>query len=345
MLSKPGLPDSGVICLFFQRIVILTLLLPATSAAQERLVTLNGYAQGTTYQVKYYDEAGRNFKKPIEDLLREFDKALSLYDENSELSQFNRSHSVRFRSPYFLPVLQKSGEIFRATGGLFDPTVMPLVEAYGFGPGGKRGQTEAFDLDSVRGLVGFDKIAFDSIAVRKSEENTKLDFNAIAQGYSVDLVCDLLRSEGVANYLVEIGGELRGGGAKPAGTPWVVGIANPSKPTELLGTVRIENRGMATSGNYRNHYARGGVTYTHIINPLDGLPGSSDILSVTVLAPDAATADGYATAFLIMGIATLRERLPQYPDLDVWVVYSGETGEMESYISPGLVPYVSQRER
>lgn len=309
--------------------------------AQQQLIVINGYAQGTTYQIKYEDGANRNFRQSIDSLLKKFDSALSLYDENSELSLFNRSHAVRFVSPYFLPVLIKSREIFESTGGLFDPTILPLAKAYGFGPNGKRGEKVSFNLDSVRQFVGFDKISFDSIAVRKSDDHVKLDFNAIAQGYSVDMVSDFLRSKNISNFLVEIGGELKGEGKKPDGTPWIVGVSNPLKPNELMGTVKIKDRGMATSGNYRNHYVRDGVTYTHIINPLTGLPGTSDILSITVFAPDAMTADGYATAFLLMGAERLKEQIHTFANLDVFMAYSSEKGNLETFCSEGLKSFLT----
>ncbi len=318
---------------------------PLLSRGQGKLVTLTGYAQGTTYQVKYVDKEDRHFRNEVDSLLAEFDKALSTYRPDSELSLFNLSHAVRFRSPYFYQVLKKSGEVYEATGGLFDPTVMPLVEAYGFGPKGRKGAAARFDLDSVMQLVGFRNISFDSLSVRKSKEGVRLDFNAIAQGYSVDVICDFLHSKGIRNYLVEVGGELRGGGSKPDGSAWVVGIADPRNPSDLQATVKIENRAMATSGNYRNHYEKDGVLYTHIINPLNGKPGISDILSVTVFAADAMTADAFATACILMGIDRLKEELPGLPGLDVFACYSKPDGTTGIYISERLQPFVSMTSR
>lgn len=306
---------------------------------------ISGYTQGTTYQVKYLDRQNRDFRKSIDSLLGDFDKALSLYRPDSEISVFNRSHAVRFLLPYFYPVLQKAEEVYKATDGLFDPTVMPLVEAYGFGPGGKREKAPEFDLDSVIQLIGFDKISFDSVSVRKSKENVKLDFNAIAQGYSVDVIASFLRSKGITDYLIEVGGELRGNGSRPDGSLWVVGISDPLQATDLLATVKIRDRGMATSGNYRNYYNRDGVIYTHIINPVTGKPGTSDILSITVFAPDAITADAYATAFLLMGIEKLKKRLPDFPGLEVFAVYSVAGGKAETYASEGIRPFLSMKEK
>ncbi len=321
---------------------VLFLWYPEGSPGQGRLMTLTGYAQGTTYQVKYVDEGARNFRSEVDSLLAGFDKALSTYRSDSELSLFNISHAVRFQSPYFYTVLEKSAEVFEATGGLFDPTVMPLVEAYGFGPKGRKGAAR-FDLDSVMQLVGFRNISFDSSSVRKLKEGVRLDFNAIAQGYSVDVICDFLHSKGIEDYLVEVGGELRGNGFKPDGTAWVVGISDPQKPSDLLATVKIENRAMATSGNYRNHYEKDGITYTHIINPVTGKPGISDILSVTVFAADAMTADAYATACIVMGIDKLKEKLPGFPGLGIFAVYVTPDGKTDTYISGELLPFVTTK--
>lgn len=317
---------------------------PRASRGQAELKTLTGYAQGTTYQLKYVDGQARNFGKAVDSLLAEFDKALSTYRPDSELSLFNLSHAIAFRSPYFYPVLKKSEEVYQATGGLFDPTVMPLVEAYGFGPKGRKGAA-GFDLDSVMQLVGFRQISFDSVSVRKSKEGVRLDFNAIAQGYSVDVICDFLHSHGITDYLVEVGGELRGSGSKPDGSLWVVGISDPLKPSDLLATVKIKNRAMATSGNYRNHYEKDGVSYTHIINPISGKPGISDILSVTVFADDAMTADAFATACILMGIDRLKEKLPDLPGLGIFAVYVTPDGKTDTYISEDLQPFVSGKDR
>ncbi|GAA4438397.1 FAD:protein FMN transferase [Ravibacter arvi] len=306
-------------------------------------MVVSGRAQGTTYRVKYYDGQRRNFKRSIDSLLADFDKSLSLYRADSEISVFNRSHAIRFTSPYFYPVLKKAGEVNAATQGLFDPTVLPLVEAYGFGPAGRK--NEAFDLDSVMRFVGFSNIEFDSVSVRKSKEGVKLDFNALAQGYSVDVIAHFLESNDIHQYLVEVGGELRGKGTKPEGAPWIVGIANPEAPDMLAATVRIADRAMATSGNYRNHYRKNGITFTHIVDPVTGLPGLSDILSVTVFAPDAMTADAYATAFLLMGIEKLKERLGDFPGTDVYVTYSLPDGEKGTFVSEGLQPFVSGTEK
>jgi len=325
---------------FIPWISLLCFFIPVSLNAE--IITITGYAQGTTYQVKYVDQSKRNFRTQIEKLLADFDKSLSLYREDSELSVFNRSHAIRFTTPYFYPVLQKSYEIYKATDGLFDPTVSPLIKAYGFGPEGRK--EAGVNLDSIMQFVGFDKVNFDSLSVSKKVDPVSLDFNAIAQGYSVDLICKFLEEREIYSYLVEVGGELRGKGVKPDGNHWVVGISDPIKPSQLAATVVIDDLAMATSGNYRNRYQKDGITYTHIVNPKTGFPGVSDILSVTVFATDAMTADGYATALSIMGIEGLKQWLKKHPGLDVFAVFSKEDGSHAVFISEGIRPFVKLRE-
>ncbi|GAB4029913.1 FAD:protein FMN transferase [Spirosoma gilvum] len=298
------------------------------------MVSVQGEAQGTTYHVKYRDAQQRNLKKEIDSLLLEIDKCLSLYRPDSELSQFNRGSSHRFQRPYFYPVLTKSEAIFRATKGAFDPTVLPLVEAYGFGPK-KPAPTDVINVDSLLQWVGFEQIVFDSMSVRKQKPNVRLDFNGIAQGYSVDLVARLLDTHGIEQYMVEIGGEIRTKGQKDKAQPWVVGIDNPLHPNQLQIKVKLTDRAMTTAGNYRNQYQADGQVYSHIINPKTGEMEQGSVLSVTVFAADAITADGYDTAFMVMGMEKTKRFLEQHKELDAYIIYA-ENGQLKTFATAGL---------
>ncbi|MVM32340.1 FAD:protein FMN transferase [Spirosoma sp. HMF4905] len=314
----------------------LFLLIPSFSKATELpMINLEGEAQGTTYHIKYRDERQRNFKKEIDSVLITIDKCLSTYQADSEISRFNRSEMHKFEWPYFYPVLKKSEVVFRETNGAFDPTVMPLVEAYGFGPKKIR-LTEPINIDSLIQLVGFQKISFDSLSIRKLKKNIRLDFNGIAQGYSVDVVAEFLESKGIDRYMVEIGGEVRTKGQKGEGQVWTIGIENPLQPGKMLTTMKLVNRAMTTAGNYRNHYESNGQTFSHIINPKTGSMEQSSVLSVTVFAPDAITADGYDTAFFVMGLDATKRFLAKRKDLDVYIVYTGEDGQPKTFITEGL---------
>jgi len=298
------------------------------------LVTLRGETQGTTYQIKYLDDDQRLFKQEIERLLADIDRCVSNYRPDSEIAVFNQSHSIRFQRPYFLDLLQKSKEVYLATEGAFDPTIYPLVEAYGFGP--DRQRNIPGNMDSLLNLVGFDKISFDSIAVAKSLEHVRLDFNAIAKGYTTDKIAELLAANNILNYLIEIGGEIRSGGEKGPDQPWKVGIENPFNLKSLSGTITLKNQGMATSGYYRNRYTRNGETFNHIINPRTGSYQASELFSATVVAPDAASADAYATAFMVMGPVKTIQLLASHPELGAYLIYAGSDGKTITFISENI---------
>lgn len=296
---------------------------------------VDGEAQGTTYHIKYRDERQRNFKPAIDSVLTDIDKCLSLYRHDSEISQFNRTQTHRFRSPYFYPVLQKAAEVFRTTNGAMDPTVMPLVEAYGFGTK-KVSQTGYINVDSLRQLVGFGYILFDSTSVSTRKPNVRLDLNSIAQGYTVDVIARFLETKGIEQYMVEIGGEVRTRGRKSDTQAWTIGIENPLHPSQLHTTMKLTNRAMTTAGNYRNRYEQNGQVFSHIINPKTGLMEQRTILSVTVFADDAITADGYDTAFFVMGLEATKRFLATRKDMDVYIMYSDEGGQLKTFTTDGL---------
>ncbi|GAB3495243.1 FAD:protein FMN transferase [Spirosoma knui] len=309
------------------------------TAVDDPLISLLGEAQGTTYHIKYRDEQQRNLKAEVDSVLAQIDKCLSLYRADSEISQFNRSLKHRFRSPYFYPVLRKSAVVFRNTDGAFDPTVLPLVEAYGFGAN-RTGQLELTNIDSMIRLVDFRNITFDSTSIQKTNPNVRIDLNGIAQGYSVDVVAELLESKEIQHYMVEIGGEIRTKGQKGGGQFWTVGITNPLRPEQLYVTIKLtgptEGRAVTTAGNYRNHYVANGQTFSHIINPKTGLMEQSELLSVTVFAPDAITADGYDTAFMVMGLEKTKQFLAHHTELDAYLLYTDADGKLQSFATEGV---------
>ncbi|MCF2487161.1 FAD:protein FMN transferase [Dyadobacter sp. CY347] len=303
------------------------------------LILINGEAQGTTYQIKYYDPKNRNFKTQIDSILHDFDKSLSLYRPDSEINQFNQSPSLTFNSPYFYPVLKKSKEVYEATNGAFDPTVMPLVEAYGFGQTKVKDPQEV-NVDSLLKLVGFQNIRFDSVSVRKDKAHVRLDFNGIAQGYSVDMIGAFLESNKIDRYMVEIGGEVLCKGQKDNAKPWLAGIENPIHSGSLFATVILENQALTTAGNYHNHFTSNGQIFNHLINPKTGEMGQTALLSVTVFAKDAVTADGYDTAFFVMGLEETKEFVVNRKDLDVFMIYTNENGSLETFASAGIKDFI-----
>ncbi|SDE00699.1 thiamine biosynthesis lipoprotein [Dyadobacter soli] len=330
---------------------VLPLVTMAATAGDTAMISIDGEAQGTTYHIRYFDVRNRNFKHSIDSILTEFDQCLSLYRADSELSAFNESTRHTFRSPWFYEVLVKSKEIYTATDGAFDPTIVPLSEAYGFG-NKKNTDPENANVDSLLQFIGFKQIEFDSNEVR-TRQGVRLDFNGIAQGYSVDILGAFLKSQGIDRFMVEIGGEVVCSGTKNGGAGWVTGIENPLKPNALAATVRLTNRAMTTAGNYHNHITRNGITYNHIINPLTGAPAAgapaagemeqTPLLSVTVFAKDAITADGYDTAFIVMGLEATKTFLENRKDIDAYMLFTNEEGHLTSFATDGIKDLIQEK--
>ena len=212
-----------------------------------RQIELRGATMGTAYHIKYLDAEARNFQSGIDSLLEVFNQSLNHYLPESEISQFNRQDSFRFVLPYFYPVLKKSREVYEKSAGAFDPTVAPLVNAWGFGPEG--GQLpDSLSVDSLLQLVGFQHVHFTEKHVTKDQPPIQLNFSAIAKGYGVDVVADYLRQHGIQNMMVEIGGEVRCLGGNQYQQPWRIGIESPVEEGELAATVDIKDRALAQFG-------------------------------------------------------------------------------------------------
>jgi thiamine biosynthesis lipoprotein len=246
---------------------------------------------------------------------------------------------------YFTAAYEKSLAAFRLTGGAFDITVGPLVKAWGFGPEAHKNFSPT-RRDSLIRLVGMSKIRLVDGKIIKSDPGIKLDFNAIAQGYSVDVVCDYLMELGLDNFLVEIGGEVRGVGNK-TGAGWKIGIDRPednnfTPGANLQAIVRLDNMALATSGNYRKFYIEDGVKYSHTIDPVTGYPAKNNLLSATVLSRNCADADAVATACMVMGKEKAIDFISRNPQFEAYFVYSGDNGEFLTWISDGLGDYLTE---
>lgn len=297
-------------------------------------VSFDGTAQGTTYHIRYADAGQRNFKISVDSILSDIDKALSTYRTDSEVSTFNQFDDFRYQSGYFYPLLQRSYEIYQATGGAFDPTVAPLTEAY---RNGKRTGVPWRDrVDSLLQYVGFQYIVFDSVAVHKTKSGVRLDFDAIAQGYTVDVISGFLEKQGITDYLVEVGGELRCRGKGRA-----IPIEDPFHPGKPLRTLTLTNRATATSGNYYNAYRQDEQLLHHIIHPQTGISPPDALLSATVLAADAASADAYATALLALGLEGAKLLLQKEPQLEAFLVYE-EEGRPKFFMTAGMQAIIAE---
>ena len=300
--------------------------------------TIQGEAQGSTYSIKYIASEEKVTKNQIDSLLTSFDLSLSTYRPDSKISKINSGDSTVVVDDFFTETFQLSNQIYKETNGLFDPTIGVLVNAYGFGPNKKHQDLAPKQIDSLLQFVGFDKIALKSNkTISKKYKEIFIDFNAIAQGYSVDVVVNYLKSKGIENAIVEIGGELFALGKNTIENKnWVVGIDDPlQKPEErtLIAKVNLENLGMATSGNYRKVMIdkKTGKKFVHIINPKTGLAQKNNVLSATVLSKSSGLSDGYATAFMLMTLEESKLFLQKHPELFVMLLYSDSDNKMQQF--------------
>lgn len=300
--------------------------------------TIQGEAQGSTYSIKYIAIEEKVTKNQIDSLLTAFDLSLSTYRPDSKISKINTGDSTVVVDEFFAETFQLSNQIYKETNGLFDPTIGVLVNAYGFGPNKKQENLSQKQIDSLLQFVGFDKIKLnENKTISKKHNQTFIDFNAIAQGYSVDVVVNYLKSKGIENAIVEIGGELFALGKNTIDNKnWVVGIDDPlQKPEErtLIAKVNLENLGMATSGNYRKVMIdeKTGKKFVHIINPKTGLAQKNNVLSATVLSKSSGLSDGYATAFMLMTLEESKLFLQKHPELYVMLLYADETNKMQQF--------------
>lgn len=282
---------------------------------------LSGEAQGTYYSIIYYDDQGRDLSDQIKPFLDTFDSTASLWVESSLLRRIN-SNATDTVSPLFGDLFQKSDSIRRYTHGAFDCRVGRLVQAWGFSFR-QREDLDPATLDSLlrsaRCNVWLDTTASHDILIRKENPATELDFNAIAQGYSVDLLAEWFEHGlGIHNFLIDIGGEVIAKGHKPSGETWSVGIERPAAdcydPPEVETAIRLEDASVVTSGNYRKYYERDGVRYSHTIDPATGRPVQHSLLSASVVSRQSWYADAMATAFMVMGLDRALQFIADHPD-------------------------------
>lgn len=297
-----------------------------------------GTAQGTYYAITYYDSLDRDFGADIDQVLKDFDQSCSNYQPESVISKVNRNEDVVL-DDLFIGNFELAQQVAQETQGDFDITVRPLVELWGFGIQNQREVIQS-DVENVLSYIGYDKIRIVDGKIEKNDPRIMLDFNAVAQGYSVDVMTQFFDSKGVKYFLVDIGGELYARNAKPDGTHWKVGVEQPADSAQygenLSAVISLENCGMATSGNYRKYYIRDGVKYAHTISPHTGYPVQHTLLSATVVAPNAALADAYATAFMVMGIVKAKLLLATHPNLDAYLIYSDSLGQFKTFSTPAL---------
>jgi thiamine biosynthesis lipoprotein len=305
---------------------------------------LQGFTQGTTYNITYQHPAEDELQGQIDSLLRLFDSSLSTYDSNSIISAINRNLPEVLTDSMFRTVFRESARVYQLTGGAFDITLGQVINAWGFGPGEKL-EVDSAMVDSLLQYVGMEKVFLEGNRVLKSDPHVQLNVNAIAQGYAVDVVSFYLEKLGCRNYMVEIGGEIRTRGVNSKGNFWRIGVDRPEFGSMIPGEqlqviINMRNRSLATSGNYRKYYEKDGVRITHTIDPATGYPKESKLLSVTILCDECMTADAYATACMAMGLERAQEFVGAQKGVDAYFIYGDELGAYKVWYSEGLKKYI-----
>lgn len=321
------------------------IIISGCNSENKSLIKIDGKAQGTTWHITYLSEDSSNHKPAIDSLLKLIDSSMSTYLPSSIISRINKNDKDVIVDHYFVDVYKKSREVSEKTGGLFDVTVAPLVNAWGFGFT-KKASVDSAMIDSLLNFVDYKMIRLQGNKLIKTKPQTMLDFNAIAQGYSVDVLTAYLESMGINNYLVELGGEVKAKGKKN-NENWKVGVDQPNENNiserKLEAIINLNNKALATSGNYRKFYEENGKKYAHILDPHSGYPAKQDLLSATVLAADAITADAYATAFMVMGLERSKQFLAINKDLNLEVYFIfDQNGSWKTYSSESLKKWIKE---
>ena len=314
--------------LAFLIIGTILILTHSRSEAKPEYRTAQGLVFGTSYHITYLYNA--DLQEDIEHTLALVDNALSMFNPNSTISAVNRSESVFVDDTLFLKVYRRAMEISDLTGGAFDITVAPAVNAWGFGFKHAENIRQA-TIDSLLEITGYRKIHEADGLITKDDPRIMLDCSAIAKGFGSDMVASMLRSKGIVDFMVEIGGEIVVSGQNPKGKLWNIGISKPvddslSVSSELQTVIPVTDIAMATSGNYRNFYVKDGRKYAHTIDPHTCQPVSHSLLSATVFAPDCATADALATSMMVMGLDSAQALLSRHPEFQAYLIYQAPDG-------------------
>ncbi|WP_295768912.1 FAD:protein FMN transferase [uncultured Mucilaginibacter sp.] len=301
---------------------------------------IHGYAQGTTYNIIYYAADTRVNKYQTDSLLEELDKSVSLYQPASLINKFNASPKGVYIDTLLKALVSKALEINKQTNGMVDVTVKPLVDAWGFGSVKNTVKPNSTVISKIKKSVGMSNLKLVGNYLSKKRPEVQIDLNGIAQGYSADLLAQLLERKGIYNYMIEIGGELRIKGSKPNGNLFKIGIesinVNDFEPQPMRKIVSLKQGALTTSGTYRKHVKANGKEISHLINPKTGYPVSNEMISVTVCASDAITADGFDNGFMLMGLTQTLKYLKDRTDIGAYIIYKRSNGSIADTTTKGF---------
>lgn len=327
--------------LFLLMLIVGTVLILKNQAPFQ---TNQGLVFGTFYEITY--QSKENLKDEIDKTLKQVDFSLSPFNKESVITHINNNTNLTPDS-LFTDVYLLAETISKETHGAFDITVAPLVNAWGFGFDSST-KVDSATIDSLRQFVGYEKVSLQNGKIVKQDKRIKLDCSSIAKGYGVDCVARLFDKKGIENYMINIGGELVMKGKNSKMETWRIGINKPvedslSQNQELQTVLAVTNVGLATSGNYRNFYYKDGKKFAHTIDPRIGYPVQHNILSATVIAKDCATADAYATSFMVLGLDSAKAICDRHPELDAYFIYATEDGKNEIYFTKGMNYYIRKK--
>ena len=319
-------------------LAILCLVALASCDNQPQKIVLQGLAQGSYYAVTYFDEEGRSFQQEIDSIFHAVDLSVNLWVDSSVISKVNRNEEVTLDS-IFIDNFNIAQEAARLSDGYFDPTISPIVAAWGFSY--KNGDSITPQLiDSLKQLVDYRNIRIEDGKVIKGNPAMQLDFNAIAQGYTSDMIAHFLDSRGIKNFLVDTGGEIMAKGEKPDGQPWIVGIEKPAENWDSDRTVQtciaLRDKGLVTSGSTRKYVERDGKRYSHCIDPTTGYPVEHQVLSATVLAENSVWADALASICMVMGMERSLPLIKSMDGVEAYYIFVNENNELETYATAGF---------
>lgn len=304
-------------------------------------LSISGFTQGTTYHMTYQspNSDSADLQAEIDALLAIFDQSLSTYIDSSNISKINMN-MTDLTDPYFDAVFNESKRVYKLSDGAFDITVGPLIDAWGFGPGEKMEMSEEL-IDSLLQYIGMKKVSVEDGIIIKKHPQTRLDVNAIAQGYAVDIVCEYLEKQKIVNYMVEIGGELRTKGVSEKKIAWRVGIDKPYYGNQLPGqslqaVVSLSGKALASSGNYRKYYEVDGKKIVHTLDPRTGLTRMSELLSVTIITDKCITADAYATTCMVLGLEAGIDFIEKQENTEALFIYTDDDGLYLEWKTEGM---------
>jgi thiamine biosynthesis lipoprotein len=300
---------------------------------------INGYTQGTTYSITYFAKDEWVKKSNIDSILAVIDQSMSLYKPNSLINKFNGSASGMLVDFHFMEVYKRANTIFKDTQGKFDVTVAPLVQLWGFGPKKIEKFPDDKTIKDMLKCVGMEKIIRHHLSLKKENPCVNIDFNGIAQGYTVDVIAKYLMLNKINRYMVEVGGELRINGTKPDGHLFKIGIEGPADKglttQSIKHILQVKKGAITTSGNYQKYVMNGNQRISHLIDPKTGYPLKNEMISVTVFAKDAITADGYDNALMAMSVKEALVFVAKR-NMEVYIIYMKKDGELTDTLSVGF---------